>query len=68
MTGVIAFYSALFESTIEKKLVVYNYNIVPRFTKKKLIYVSKLIKFKQQKKNYFTNPNKNVRLLINNSN
>jgi hypothetical protein len=62
MLGVFSFYSALFESSIEKKITTYTYNLVPRFTKKHLKWNAKIIKLKSFKKSVLSLPKKNVRV------
>ena len=50
MIGVFAFYSALIDSRLEKKIAAYLHTIVPRFNKRALYYLYKLIYFSIIKK------------------
>lgn len=50
MLGVFAFYLMILDSHIEKKLYSYLHTLVPRFNKRSLYYIGKIINFKQNKK------------------
>jgi len=50
--GVLAFYFMILDSHIEKKLYIYLHTLVPRFNKRSLYYIGKIINFKQNQKLY----------------
>ena len=67
MLGVLAFYSAIFEAHLEKKLVTYLFSLVPRLNKRICYYLLKIINFQENTKNIANIPSKKTRdLLISN--
>lgn len=57
MLGVLSFYFMILDSHLEKKIQVYLHTLTPRFNKRSLYYLGKLILFKQTQKNYSIVPN-----------
>jgi hypothetical protein len=62
MIGVFSFYATLLESTFEKKLITYSYNLIPRFYNEfnflKLKRVEELLRIK----NKISFPKKKIRI------
>jgi hypothetical protein len=52
MLGVMAFYAMLIDSHVEKKLSAYIITIIPRFNKRAIYYLGKLVNFSINTKNY----------------
>lgn len=52
MSGVLAFYFMLLDSHLECKMFSYLHTIVPRFNKRALYYIGKIIHFRQHQKMY----------------
>lgn len=66
MLGVLSFYFMLLDSHIEKKLSIYLHTIIPRFNKRSLYYIGKIINFKQNQKLYKPVPSAKIqKILIN---
>lgn len=64
MLGVLAFYTAVFEAHLEKKLTYYLFSLVPRLNKRICYYLLKLINLQLQSKAISLAPNKKARLHI----
>lgn len=68
MLGVVSFYLMILDSHIEKKLNSYLHTMVPRFNKRSLYYIGKIINFKQNQKMFSIVPNSVTQLLLLNYN
>lgn len=64
MLGVLSFYFMLLDSHIEKKVYIYLHTLVPRFNKRVLYYLGKLINYKQNSKLYALVPNADTQRLL----
>lgn len=64
MLGVIAFYIAIFEAHLEKKITAYLFSLIPRLNKRVCYYLSKLIHLHLQTRSLTFVPNKRTRLAI----
>jgi len=64
MLGVLAFYTAIFEAHLEKKLTYYLFSLVPRLNKRVCYYLLKLISLQLQVKSMSLAPNRKARLHI----
>jgi hypothetical protein len=64
MLGVLAFYFMILDSHIEKKITQYLSTLVPRFNKRVLYYVGKLINFNYYETAYKIVPNRAVQNLL----
>ena len=62
MLGVLAFYTAIFEAHLEKKITYYLFSLIPRLNKRICYYLLKLINLQLQAK--AVTPNKKTRLYI----
>ena len=60
MIGVLAFYLMILDSHLEKKLQTYLHTLTPRFNKRCLYYLGKLIHLNSIKKMYINVPNRQV--------
>ena len=68
MSGVLFFYLMLLDSHFEKKLYIYLHTIVPRFNKRALYYLGKLINFNVNQNLYSIVPDKKIQLYLHNTN
>ena len=68
MLGVVAFYFIILDSHIEKKITQYLSTLVPRFNKRVLYYVGKLINFSYYETAYKIVPNRAVQNLLTSTN
>ena len=69
MLGVMAFYTAIFEAHLEKKITYYLFSLVPRLDKRVCYYILKLINLQLQNKALSITPNKKTRqFIVNNLN
>ena len=69
MLGVLAFYTAIFEAHLEKKITYYLFSLVPRLNKRVCYYLLKIINIQAQVKSLSITPNKKTRLhIVNNIN
>lgn len=66
MIGVLAFYTMLVESHVEKKATVFLYHIIARFNKRVIYYLYKYLHIYLFNKNTFLLPNKNTNNYLNN--
>lgn len=64
MLGVLAFYTAVLEAHLEKKLTYYLFSLVPRLNKRICYYLLKIINLQLQSKTLSITPNKATRSLI----
>jgi len=64
MLGVLAFYTAIFEAHLEKKLTYYLFSLVPRLNKRICYYLLKIINVQVQNKYLSVTPNKKTRSYI----
>lgn len=64
MLGVLSFYFMLLDSHIEKKLYMYLHTLVPRFNKRSLYYIAKIINFKQSVESYRFVPTASAQQLL----
>jgi cytochrome c oxidase subunit 1 len=64
MLGVLFFYTTLFESHLEKKLISYLFSLVPRLNKRMSYYLLKIINFQIQAKGLSITPDKKTRSAI----
>jgi hypothetical protein len=64
MVGVLAFYTAIFEAHLEKKITYYLFSLVPRLNKRICYYLLKIINLQVQNKSISVTPKKQTRLFI----
>lgn len=64
MLGVVAFYAAILEAHLEKKLTYYLFSLVPRLNKRICYYLLKIINLQAQSKALMFIPNKRTRISI----
>ena len=64
MLGVLAFYTAVLEAHLEKKLTYYLFSLVPRLNKRICYYLLKIINLQAQIKLLQFIPDKKTRLAI----
>jgi hypothetical protein len=67
MLGVLAFYAAIMEAHLEKKITTYLFSLVPRLNKRICYYLVKLINLQVQVAALSFTPNKKTRLTITNN-
>ncbi|MCB1712106.1 MAG: hypothetical protein KDH96_06425 [Candidatus Riesia sp.] len=60
MIGVLSFYLMILDSHLEKKLQTYIHTLTPRFNKRCLYYLGKLIHLNSIKKMYINVPTRRV--------
>jgi hypothetical protein len=64
MLGALAFYAALVEAHLEKKVTYYLFSLIPRLNKRICYYLLKIINLQLQAKSMSITPNKATRLHI----
>jgi hypothetical protein len=64
MLGVLAFYTAILEAHLEKKITYYLFSLIPRLNKRVCYYLLKLINLQTQIKALSFTPNKQTRSVI----
>ncbi len=63
MLGVLAFYIMILDSHIERKVMIYLVTLVPRFNKRAVYYLGKLINFKKTSEEYSVVPTARVQVV-----
>ena len=64
MLGVFAFYAAILEAHLEKKVTYYLFSLIPRLNKRVCYYLLKIINIQLSTKSLQFTPNKKTRTLI----
>lgn len=64
MLGVTSFYCMLLDSHLEKKITIFLHTIIPRFNKRALYYLGKIVNFRQHQKQFSLVPKASAQKLL----